>query len=1760
MSSKFLDKTGLNTLWAKIKSTFQTLGNLVTAWGSTPSDTKYPSEKLVKTALDGKAASSHTHGNIQNDGKIGTTADYAVVTTTGGAVTATSLATSSPSTSGNTLEFIDTVSQNSKGKISATKKKVTIDSTLSSTSTNPVQNKAVQEAIATHTHTLLSAEPLANAQLPNNSEQTYFKRFYGYVTSYLAAVKLYDVTEFYDGTIVNNYAEHSAFVGDVSFIRTSGISLVSKSKVCMTQGYYSSGARLYGDSARCHPIVLKDSRNVLSSWISGSYIPTGNIGSTVNMTPTTNSNMAHCVIDCASYSTLYVNLSSMTGAPAWTFIDSTNKVIAKASSIAANATLDVPQGAAKIICAIKNAADNKQYSYVAAESATPRYYLALRTDISMGSYMVCEGSFFTRTTATSTISARPLITENFAIINIGGASTALPAGYSVHEDTSYTDVAGTLGTARKLAVSLSNTSTDTTFNGSADVTNIKTTGTLGIGNGGTGATTAIGAEYNILNQVADIDTTIDGNRKIALCNQSKSASNGVFRWLKLSNVWTWIKGLLSSESGVNISGNAATASAAQSGSALETAINAKQDALATQTAYSAKGTATKVPQITTNALGQVTNIEEIDIGYSNSTDLVVGNENNSTPFLLYEISNVGLTQSYTTAVTELMVYLVRSSASTPESATANHMSFKVSIHWQWSLVRTNVEGSLPFGTVTAVLVNSATPAAGSDVSTLKIYLTPENYVSYRVVVTDNRIRGNVNLVRGTITKRGVREAIPTASDLVIVGTTNVMTMQTKENLITSWNSTPSDAKYPSEKLVKTSLDSKVSSIKKNGTTITPSSGVADIGYMPVTEAQATATVQEVIQALRVKPGGRMGSVLLSASTVSSTSIPSAWYNYIWIPHRTGAAADDNQNFGTLILTPMTSTPDVYVIEGSNLNTSSAAYRIKRLGNDASFLYANLAWGGAFRTSLSPFDNYAFKSANCFFGAKPSAIRVEYSTDGGTTWLDYDMTDAAKQQLLSQYGTVSAYCGKNTHIQPGYTGSIVGTKDLSDENIADQRLRITICDSSLANEGTTGSTDRWLYCTLRRIGIYMSTQSASAGVHCLFERRTSANFKSGTDTWVSEGDYKIQGDSGWNSIPCSNATAESGITFGMSDSHTREIRFTIWSDKLSATPNASQTGNLRIYKIVAYSENLWTNNSSNPNVANFGSPYVINSETGVTHFSKGITSDVAIPISSGGTGATRKKAAEYAINGGMAEATAAMQDNFQIVFSQVGTAQNATNGVFLYRQASTVWDYMKGKLTSVSGVNISGNAATATTATNYNTSSGNIKTALDGKSSTSHTHSVSINGSTKTIAASGETAVDLGTYKVFKYARVYATHAYNANTNRYILLAFKSTTYTNNWEESSMFKLVVHDGQFPKEFVFRLWLNGTMSTGVVPADPSDPKLYRVYSENFSESALNILDVRLFVVGKSASSITFTIGIFIDRYYLQARWVSYQLYPLSYGARDRGDTIDNGLSSWTYTVGQDVYSDLYNLFTTAFEVNDLTLDMNVTKARFASNGIFYATYGITTFIEMKVALMEGNVVILRHNGQSILCQSWSDTEIYFAGVTCPEEREPPTLLRFWCYVNTGWSTYPSSYGVCVPVANTVMKTVYMSETVAEWMQIGNLLIGGNGVNGGGIDIRARAVNSSFDCKMDEVIYTNAPGINNGSCVFADRSFSLSSWGLLFQVSQTIGAGQYPAKFTVNLYTKDAIPEHYRIEFHFVSENNYQKVYISAECSRGTEFDDG
>ena len=92
--------------------------DVVTSWEATLSDSKVPSEKLVKNTIDGlsiptktsdltndgdgtnvfvknndsrltdsRTPTSHTHGNLTNDGKVGSNANYIVVTGTGGAIT-----------------------------------------------------------------------------------------------------------------------------------------------------------------------------------------------------------------------------------------------------------------------------------------------------------------------------------------------------------------------------------------------------------------------------------------------------------------------------------------------------------------------------------------------------------------------------------------------------------------------------------------------------------------------------------------------------------------------------------------------------------------------------------------------------------------------------------------------------------------------------------------------------------------------------------------------------------------------------------------------------------------------------------------------------------------------------------------------------------------------------------------------------------------------------------------------------------------------------------------------------------------------------------------------------------------------------------------------------------------------------------------------------------------------------------------------------------------------------------------------------------------------------------------------------------------------------------------------------------------------------------------------------------------------------------------------------------------------------------------
>ena len=405
-------------------------------------------------------------------------------------------------------------------------------------------------------------------------------------------------------------------------------------------------------------------------------------------------------------------------------------------------------------------------------------------------------------------------------------------------------------------------------------------------------------------------------------------------------------------------------------------------------------------------------------------------------------------------------------------------------------------------------------------------------------------------------------------------------------------------------------------------------------------------------------------------------------------------------------------------DSSKLKRASAAFDgsttkkfLNQKGTFTHVLEADLDWGGDFRNSKSPSE--AYTRQNLWFCPKSSAVSIEYCTDrtsDNPTWLPYGETETDRQKLFSGGEETAAafYCGKNTHVHPGYTGSISGTKDLTDDIVPDQGLRITICCRSLSSRDA--DVDSWSYGQIVRILMNVSTNSANGGPrHCKVETMTGANFKAGNDTWTDRGDYNLSGDSGWNSIPLQ-------ITFGGGWTQTSQIwvvRFTIWAEALRADPVSSQTGNLKINTIAALTKTTWTNDA----MKRYGTPYSITATGGAvfkdikftarklkTNLAR--TSDSTfdgsadqenipvtgtLPVGNGGTGKTTAKAAEYNLTTGKSEISDTTSGDDRVVFELASPSES--NGVTRgFRKLSTIWTWIKGLLSSESGVNISGTAS------------------------------------------------------------------------------------------------------------------------------------------------------------------------------------------------------------------------------------------------------------------------------------------------------------------------------------------------------------------------------------------------------------------------------------------------------------------------------------
>lgn len=130
----------------------------------------------------------------------------------------------------------------------------------------------------------------------------------------------------------------------------------------------------------------------------------------------------------------------------------------------------------------------------------------------------------------------------------------------------------------------------------------------------------------------------------------------------------------------------------------------------------------------------------------------------------------------------------------------------------------------------------------------------------------------------------------------------------------------------------------------------------------------------------------------------------------------------------------------------------------------------MKWGGKnLVNTVSPSDAGLVPklSANRFDFCPTNHIKVEYSTDGGTTWVNYEATDDAKTSLVSSVAS--------------YGDFYIGKKTLSSsEKTTLDRLKVTLFDFSNV-----------IHTNLRKFMIYVAT-NANTNCWCTIRKNTKGN--------------------------------------------------------------------------------------------------------------------------------------------------------------------------------------------------------------------------------------------------------------------------------------------------------------------------------------------------------------------------------------------------------------------------------------------------------------------------------------------------------------------------------------------------------------------------------------------------------------------------------------------------------------------------------------------
>lgn len=151
------------------------------------------------------------------------------------------------------------------------------------------------------------------------------------------------------------------------------------------------------------------------------------------------------------------------------------------------------------------------------------------------------------------------------------------------------------------------------------------------------------------------------------------------------------------------------------------------------------------------------------------------------------------------------------------------------------------------------------------------------------------------------------------------------------------------------------------------------------------QADAT-TIENLCSELRYS-SGCAGSVSISAAyTKNNITIPAGWYNYLWMPHRSGgssgSASGDNCNYGSLLLSGMTLS-GCYMIRYS----SSAISELKNLYANTTYTASTTSVGSASAGTAIAADDITAWSAGTMTSASYSK-GVLTITNGSAPSLSY----------------------------------------------------------------------------------------------------------------------------------------------------------------------------------------------------------------------------------------------------------------------------------------------------------------------------------------------------------------------------------------------------------------------------------------------------------------------------------------------------------------------------------------------------------------------------------------------------------------------------------------------------------------------------------------------------------------------------------------------------------------------------------------------------